>query len=84
MASSVSTLMQQVGGAIGIAVLAIITQTAYNNHVLAGATTMQAHHLALRQGFHISLIILLVTLVPAWFLPRRNIVLKDVDAHIDT
>lgn len=84
MASSLSTLMQQVGGAIGIAVLAIVTQNAYNNHVLSGATSMRAHHLALREGFHISLIILLVTLIPAWFLPRRNVTLKDVDAHIDT
>jgi MFS transporter, DHA2 family, multidrug resistance protein len=84
MASSISTLIQQVGGAIGIAVLAIVTQAAYNKHVLAGLNNMPAHHLALREGFHISLIILLVTLVPAWFLPRRNVVLKDSDAHIDT
>ncbi|CAL1516411.1 DHA2 family efflux MFS transporter permease subunit [Chitinophaga sp. MM2321] len=84
MASSISTLMQQVGGAIGIAVLAIVTQNSYNNYVLAGATSLQSHHLALREGFIISLIILLVTLVPAWFLPRRNVVLKDSDVHIDT
>ncbi|HEY9256983.1 DHA2 family efflux MFS transporter permease subunit [Chitinophaga sp.] len=84
MASSISTLMQQVGGAIGIAVLAIVTQAAYNKHVLAGLSNMPAHHLALREGFNISLIILLVTLIPAWFLPRRNVVLKDTDAHIDT
>lgn len=84
MASSISTLMQQVGGAIGIAVLAIITQAAYNKHVLNGMMNMPAHHLALQEGFHISLIILLVTLIPAWFLPRRNVVLKDPDAHIDT
>lgn len=84
MASSISTLMQQVGGAIGIAVLAIITQNSYNSHILGGASSLRAHHLALREGFHISLIILLVTLVPAWFLPRRNVVLKDTDAHIDT
>lgn len=84
MASSVSTLMQQVGGAIGIAVLAIVTQAAYNKHVLAGQEGHYAHHLALKEGFHISLFILLVTLIPAWFLPRRNVVLKDTDAHIDT
>jgi len=85
MASSISTLMQQVGGALGIAMLAIITQGAYNGHVLNGVSNMQAHHLALKQGFHISMIILLVTLVPAWFMPRRNIVRKDDEAaHIDT
>ncbi|WP_212001981.1 MDR family MFS transporter [Chitinophaga sp. HK235] len=84
MASSISTLMQQVGGAIGIAVLAIVTQTTFNNYVLAGRPSLSAHHLALREGFLISLFILLVTLVPAWFMPRRNIVLKDTDTHIDT
>ena len=84
MASSISTLMQQVGGAIGIAVLAIVTQAAYNKHVLSGMANIPAHHMALREGFHISLIILLVTLIPAWFLPRRNVVLKDIEAHIDT
>ncbi|HVI44459.1 MAG TPA: MDR family MFS transporter [Chitinophaga sp.] len=84
MASSVSTLMQQVGGAIGIAVLAIITQNAFNRHVLEGATSVKAHHLALKEGFYISLVILVVTLVPAWFLPRRNVVRKDTEAHIDT
>jgi EmrB/QacA subfamily drug resistance transporter len=84
MASSISTLMQQVGGAIGIAVLAIITQGAYNRHVLEGATSMDSHHQALREGFHISMIILLVTLIPAWFMPRRNLVLKDANEHIDT
>ncbi|MFY0252470.1 DHA2 family efflux MFS transporter permease subunit [Chitinophaga sp. 30R24] len=84
MASSISTLMQQVGGAIGIAVLAIITQAAYNKHVLAGMSSQLAHHLALQEGFHISMIVLMVTLVPAWFLPRRNVVVKDTAAHIDT
>ncbi|MFX1703583.1 DHA2 family efflux MFS transporter permease subunit [Chitinophaga sp. CC14] len=84
MASSISTLMQQVGGAIGIAVLAIVTQAAYNKYVLAGHEGHYAHHLALKQGFHISLFILLITLIPAWFLPRRNVALKDTDAHIDT
>ncbi|MCW3463123.1 MDR family MFS transporter [Chitinophaga nivalis] len=84
MASSISTLMQQVGGAIGIAVLAIITQASFNQHILAGASNHYAHHLALKHGFHISLIILLVTLIPAWFLPRSNVVLKNSDAHIDT
>jgi MFS transporter, DHA2 family, multidrug resistance protein len=84
MASSISTLMQQVGGAIGIAVLAIVTQAAYNKHVLLGLEGHYAHHLALKQGFHISLFILLITLIPAWFLPRRNVALKDTDAHIDT
>ena len=84
MASSISTLMQQVGGAIGIAVLAIVTQAAYNKHVLLGLEGHYAHHLALKQGFHISLFILLITLIPAWFLPRRNMALKDTDAHIDT
>jgi DHA2 family multidrug resistance protein len=84
MASSISTLMQQVGGAIGIAVLAIITQASYNKHVVEGLSNMPAHHKALREGFHISLIILVVTLIPAWFLPRRNMILKDTDAHIDT
>jgi len=84
MASSISTLMQQVGGAIGIAVLAIVTQAAYNKHVLSGMANIPAHHMALREGFHISLLILLVTLIPAWFMPRRNVVLKDIEAHIDT
>jgi MFS family permease len=84
MASSISTLMQQVGGAIGIAVLAIITQAAYNRHVLEGIANLTAHHMALREGFLISLAILLVSIVPAWFLPRRNVALKDTDAHIDT
>lgn len=84
MASSISTLMQQVGGAIGIAVLAIVTQGAYNRHVLEGATNMVAHHKALKEGFYISMIILLVTLIPAWFMPRRNLILKDVNEHIDT
>ncbi|PSL49970.1 EmrB/QacA subfamily drug resistance transporter [Chitinophaga niastensis] len=84
MASSVSTLMQQVGGAIGIAVLAIVTQATYNKHVLAGVSNLTAHHFALKEGFQISLIILVVTLIPAWFLPRKNVVLKDGESHIDT
>ncbi|WP_160717630.1 DHA2 family efflux MFS transporter permease subunit [Chitinophaga solisilvae] len=84
MASSVSTLMMQVGGAIGIAMLAIITQNAYNRHVLEGSSNAVSHHLALRQGFHISMWILILTLIPAWFMPRRNLVLKDTSAHIDT
>lgn len=85
MASSISTLMQQVGGAIGIAVLAIVTQAAFNNHVLEGYTSMESHQQALKEGFHISMIILLVTLIPAWFMPRRNVVLKDAkEQHIDT
>ncbi|MFB6455322.1 MDR family MFS transporter [Chitinophaga sp. Hz27] len=84
MASSISTLMQQVGGALGIAMLAIITQATYNDNILAGVSNMRAHHLALREGFHISMVILLVTLIPAWFMPRRNVVLQEADKHIDT
>lgn len=64
------------GGALGIALLAIITQAAYNHHLLDGANSMRSHHLALKEGFCISLIILFVTLVPAWFMPRRNVIVK--------
>ncbi|MBV8255899.1 MAG: DHA2 family efflux MFS transporter permease subunit [Chitinophaga sp.] len=86
MASSISTLMQQVGGALGIAMLAIITQDTYNKHILEGLPNMQAHHFALKQGFHISMVILLITLIPAWFMPRRNVVRTTGgdEAHIDT
>lgn len=84
MASVISSLMMQVGGALGIAVLAIASQSALQAHEEAGLSHAVAQHLALQTGFRISLFILLVTLIPAWFLPRRNQAVSPEAAHIDT
>lgn len=87
MASSVSSLMQQVGGALGIAVLAIITQSTLQENLDKGIEQSRAMHLSLQTGFRISLIILLVTLIPAWFMPKKNVAVKkevEEELHIHT
>ncbi|ASZ09722.1 DHA2 family efflux MFS transporter permease subunit [Chitinophaga pendula] len=84
MASAVSSLLQQVGGALGIAVLAIISQSAIRTHMAAGMSEPLAQHLALQTGFRVSMGILLVTLIPAWFLPRKNTAVPDDDQRIHT
>lgn len=84
MASAVSSLLQQVGGALGIAVLAIISQSAIRTHMAAGMDESLAQHLALQTGFRVSMGILLVTLIPAWFLPRKNTAVPDDDQRIHT
>lgn len=84
MASSVSTLMQQVGGALGIAVLAIVTQAAFRKHTGLGHTAAEAHHVALKEGFRIAMVILTVTLIPAWFMPRSNAQPPPEDRHVHT
>ncbi|MET7000023.1 DHA2 family efflux MFS transporter permease subunit [Chitinophaga defluvii] len=84
MASSISSLMQQVGGALGIAILAIISQSTLNTQLEHGVSAPIAHHISLQTGFRISLFILLVTLIPAFFMPRKNEVPTADTTHVHT
>jgi DHA2 family multidrug resistance protein len=84
MASSISSLMQQVGGALGIATLAIISQATLATQLDNGMSGPMAHHISLQTGFRISLFILVVTLIPAYFLPKKNVVPPVDTGHVHT
>ncbi len=69
MASALNSLVQQVGGSAGIAVLAFVHQRVYHQQLDAGVTIAVAEHSALKDGFWISCFLILVALLPASKIP---------------
>lgn len=74
MASSINSLLLQVGGSLGIAMLTFTHQNVYNNKIALGFSTMEAEQFALHRGFTVSLILILLALIPASKIPSKNIV----------
>lgn len=70
-ATSLNSLMLQLGGSVGIAISGSM-HTYINDHYLAkGYDTMLAEHYALRDGFLFTAVLMLVTLIPAFKLPHK-------------
>lgn len=73
-ATSVNSLIQQVGGSIGIAIsgiLHVFVKQYFSNQGLSGSLS---EHMALRYGFMVSAVIVLIAFLPAMKLPNGNVV----------
>lgn len=72
-ATSMNSLIQQLGGSIGIAVFGAIHEWIYEHYLSRGHTTAVAEHFALQDGFLISAAVIAVAIVPAVRLPEKRI-----------
>jgi DHA2 family multidrug resistance protein len=73
-ATSMNSLLQQLGGSIGIAVFGVLHQFIYAHYLAKHYTGPIAEHFALQDGFLISAIVIAFALIPAIHLPQRHAV----------
>jgi EmrB/QacA subfamily drug resistance transporter len=73
MASALNSLVQQVSGSAGIAVLAFVHQRVYHAQLQAQVPVAIAEHQALKDGFWISCFLILVALWPASRIPGFSV-----------
>ncbi|RYG31806.1 MAG: MFS transporter [Chitinophagaceae bacterium] len=75
-ATSINSLLQQVGGSVGIAISGILHTYISRYYLGLGRASEVAEHFALQDGFLISGIIIAFAIIPALKLPNRNKVAK--------
>jgi MFS transporter, DHA2 family, multidrug resistance protein len=73
-ATSLNSLLQQLGGSIGIAVFGVLHQLIYTHYLHKGYVQPLAEHYALQDGFFVSAIVVGLALIPAIRLPQRHVV----------
>ncbi|MCR6722153.1 MAG: MFS transporter [Chitinophagaceae bacterium] len=69
-ATSLTSLMQQLGGSIGIAISSSLHTYIYDFYIIKGETEKVAEHFALQDGFLFTAALILITLIPARKLPQ--------------
>jgi DHA2 family multidrug resistance protein len=70
--SSLSSLMQQIGGAMGVASLAVLHQFLKNHLLKNGASIIIAEQSAVHTGFIVASILTGIALIPAMYVPLRT------------
>jgi len=73
-ATSMNSLLQQLGGSIGIAVFGVLHQFIYTHYLNKGYQAPLAEHFALQDGFVVSAAVVALAFIPAIRLPQRHIV----------
>ena len=71
-ATSINSLLMQLGGSTGIAVSALLHSFIQHYYESKSYTSMQAEHIGISYGFMISGIFVLLALLPAFKLPDHN------------
>jgi EmrB/QacA subfamily drug resistance transporter len=80
MSSTMLNLTQQVGGAVGVAAIATVYQMRYHFHMsttVVKGSTLVPQLFAVQESFYVSGLIMLLTLIPAFWLP------SSVEKHED-
>jgi DHA2 family multidrug resistance protein len=73
-ATSMNSLLQQLGGSIGIAVFGVLHQFIYSHYLDKKYQAPLAEHFALQDGFVVSAVVIALALIPAVRLPEQHIV----------
>lgn len=73
-AASLNSLILQVSGAVGVALLSVVHQRMREHYLAEGHAEMLSEHLALQDGFYVSAALLVAAMVPAFFLSPRKAV----------
>lgn len=76
-ATSINSLLQQVGGSVGIAISGILHVYINQYYLGQNKPVMVAEHLALKDGFLISGLIIFLAVLPAFKLPEKRKASKD-------
>ena len=72
-ATSLNSLLQQLGGSVGIAIFGVLHQSIYTHYLHKGYAPPLAEHFALQDGFFVSAIVVGLAFLPAIRLPQHNI-----------
>lgn len=80
-ASSYYSLFMQIGGSIGISVLAVVYQYLLHHHSLQGNTTAATHD-TLKGSFLLSAAIIVIAIWPAFKIPKEPLATQDSDKTI--
>jgi DHA2 family multidrug resistance protein len=73
-ATSMNSLLQQLGGSIGIAIFGVLHQFIYAHYLNKEYQAPVAEHFALQDGFVVAGAVVALALIPAIRLPQRHIV----------
>jgi len=73
-ATSMNSLLQQLGGSIGIAVFGVLHQLIYSHYLDKKYRAPLAEHFALQDGFMVSAVVIMLALIPAVRLPEHRLV----------
>ncbi len=73
-ATSMNSLLQQLGGSIGIAVFGVLHRFIYMHYLATRHPAPVAEHFALQDGFLISACVIALAIIPALRLPGRRII----------
>jgi DHA2 family multidrug resistance protein len=71
-ATSMNSLLQQLGGSVGIAIFGVVHSFIYQHYLAKNYTDPLAEHFALQDGFLIAAFAISLALIPAWRLPEKN------------
>jgi len=71
-ATSMNSLLQQLGGSVGIAIFGVIHSWINQHYLNKNYNGPIAEHFALQDGFIISGCLIFLALLPAWKLPERS------------
>ena len=71
LASSLSSLIQQIGGAIGVASLAVLHELLKRRMIHAGSPELLAEQTAVRAGFAAAAVLTAIALFPALLMPKQ-------------
>ncbi|MDR3715706.1 MAG: DHA2 family efflux MFS transporter permease subunit [Puia sp.] len=73
-ATSMNSLLQQLGGSIGIAVFGVLNTFIDNHYLTRHYTPAVAEHYALQDGFLVSAFVIALAFIPAVNLPQKHFV----------
>lgn len=76
--TAINSLLQQIGGSIGIALSGVIHTFINDYYINKQHTAAVAEHFALQDGFFISAVIIGIAVFPAWGLPEKQAVKNAV------
>ena len=74
-ATAMNSLLQQLGGSVGIAVFGVLNQFIYNHYLDKHYKAPVAEHYALQDGFLVSAFVIALALIPALRLPQKHLVI---------
>jgi MFS transporter, DHA2 family, multidrug resistance protein len=73
-ATALNSLMQQLGGSVGIAIFGVLHRFIYTHYLDKHDQPIVAEHYALQDGFLVSGFVIALALIPAFRLPERPVV----------
>lgn len=72
-ASSLNSIMQQLGGAVGVSLLAFIQHAEKNQQIINGLSELQAEQKGISYAFSVAFVIVLISLIPCLNIREKRV-----------